>query len=68
MKIKDCSECVTFFLDNYDNLMEACASVGISRNKGTNEMLIIYLSSYHSGGHRELGRHGEEEAPAQAAV
>lgn len=35
-------------------LIESCASVGISRGKSTQEMIVIYLSGYHNRGHKEI--------------
>lgn len=50
MRIKDCPECLKH-LYGTDFLIEACASVGISRGLSTSEMLVRYLSTFHEQGH-----------------
>lgn len=53
MRIKDCPECLEY-LYGHPHLIEACASVGISRGRSTSDMLVAHISGYHRRGHREL--------------
>lgn len=53
VKIKDCPQCMMFYFDQRNAmLIEACASVGISLGRSTNEMLVAYLSRYHRNKHK----------------
>ena len=52
VKIKDCPECVEHAY-NAPFLVEACASVGMSQGKTTNQMIGEYMSHYHFNGHPE---------------
>lgn len=57
MKIDECPECLMYLYDRRNvMLVEACASVGISRGKSTEEMLTSYLGWYHNHGHKEMWR------------
>lgn len=54
MKIKDCVKCMDYLHGSMSfAMMEACASVGISNGKTTEEMIIIWISAYHNKGHKE---------------
>lgn len=53
MKIRDCPKCVNYLMDDYDAIMEACASVGMSRGKSANDMAVFLLSVYHDRGHQD---------------
>lgn len=61
MRIKDCPECMAY-LDSQPHLIASCASVGISHNKSTSEMVVIFLSGYHNRGHRESDHGLDSEA------
>lgn len=62
MKLRECSECMTLLLSDYWLISEACASVGISNGRSTQEMMVIYLSAYHQVGHdRAKMRDGSQE-------
>jgi hypothetical protein len=52
MRIKDCPECLEYYYSQ-PHLVHACASVGISHNKTTEEMLVMVISGYHHSDHRE---------------
>lgn len=53
MKIRDCNECMEYLDDvmRYEILLRACASVALSKNKSTEEMLITFVNVFHHGGH-----------------
>jgi len=51
-EVKKCPQCDERITPE---LIAAAASVGISRNKSTQEMVMIYLLNYHHLGHQEVG-------------
>jgi len=61
MKLSECGECMEYLLADYAMIREACASVGISRGKSTNDMVIVYMSGYHNSGHSRRFRRGAQE-------
>lgn len=67
LKMRDCSECMSFLLEDYEMIMFSCASVGISYNKSAEEMLIKYMSAYHQVGHDRAKMRNRGEAQETAA-
>lgn len=58
---RECARCLMHFYDWRNSiLMEACASVGISRNRSTEQVLNSYMAAYHRGGHQNRWTDGDE--------
>lgn len=54
MKTDECAACMMYqYGPRNAMLLEACASVGISQGKTTEEMLAAFLREYHRRGHKE---------------
>lgn len=53
MRLVDCADCYAHYLSN-PHIVSACASVGISHNRSTAELLTIFYRKFHADGHREI--------------
>lgn len=64
MQLDECDKCMAYLETQDIMLLEACASVAISRGKTTIDMLSIYMSAYHWNNHEEMVRLYTPGSPA----